>query len=74
MFQDEYKAEGIQWSHVDFVDNSNCLNLIVGRPVGLINLLDEECRYKGIMKDDFDPWTNNIFHFSTVKWLNGGGK
>lgn len=43
-FQDEYTSEGIHWNHVDYVDNSKCLDLMVGRPLGLILLLDEECR------------------------------
>jgi len=41
--QDEYITEGLHWDKVDFVDNESCLHLISGRPVGLINLLDEEC-------------------------------
>lgn len=43
--QDEYIEEGLEWDHVDYVDNATCLNLIVGKPTGLILLLDEECRY-----------------------------
>ena len=37
--------EGLDWDHVDYADNSTCLNLMVGKPTGLILLLDEECRY-----------------------------
>lgn len=36
--------EGLNWNQVDYADNSDCLNLIVGKPMGLILLLDEECR------------------------------
>lgn len=43
-FQDEYISEGIKWRSVDFVDNSACLDLISGRPTGLLNLIDEESR------------------------------
>ncbi|XP_066934985.1 unconventional myosin-IXb-like isoform X1 [Clytia hemisphaerica] len=41
--QDEYVEEGLDWDHVDYADNSTCLNLMVGKPTGLILLLDEEC-------------------------------
>eukprot|EP00794_Sanderia_malayensis_P000308 gene308-938_t len=43
MRQDEYLSEGLIWERVEFVNNESCLNLINGRPIGLINLLDEEC-------------------------------
>lgn len=43
-FQDEYISEGIDWRSVDFVDNAACLDLISGRPTGLLNLIDEESR------------------------------
>ena len=41
-------AEGIAWSSVSFVDNQECLDLIAKKPIGLLPLLDEECRYVGI--------------------------
>ena len=40
--KDEYKAEGIGWYDVSYVDNSSCLDLIHGKPTGLFQLLDEE--------------------------------
>ena len=42
----EYEAEGIEWSSVSFVDNQECLDLVAKKPTGLLQLLDEECRYK----------------------------
>ena len=42
--QDEYVREGLEWESVDYVDNSTCLHLMVGKPTGMIWLLDEECR------------------------------
>ena len=44
-FKDEYISEGIEWRSVEFVDNAACLDLISGRPTGLLNLIDEESRY-----------------------------
>ena len=42
--QEEYKAEGIEWQNIEFIDNSACLELFSKRPTGLLQLLDEECR------------------------------
>ena len=45
--QEEYDAEGVPWTHVDFTDNAETLALIEGR-MGVISLLNEEClRPKG---------------------------
>jgi len=43
--QEEYAREGINWSKIDFVDNQNTIELIEKRPIGIISLLDEECRF-----------------------------
>jgi len=40
--QEEYNEEGIDFAQVQFVDNSDVLNLIEGR-LGLINLLKDQC-------------------------------
>jgi hypothetical protein len=40
--QAEYEDEGIQWTFIDFKDNSPVLELIEGR-MGIITVLNEEC-------------------------------
>ncbi len=40
--QQEYEAEGVPWSHIEYSDNSEVLWLIEA-PSGVIGLLDEEC-------------------------------
>lgn len=45
--QEEYKREGINWKNIDFHDNVSCLNLIEGRPHGLLCLLDDQCNFPG---------------------------
>ncbi|OUM56656.1 hypothetical protein PIROE2DRAFT_21595 [Piromyces sp. E2] len=41
--QDEYLAEKIEWSFIDFNDNQPCIDMIESR-FGILALLDEECR------------------------------
>ena len=45
MEQEEYEKEEIDWSYIDFVDNQDVLSLIEGKPMGIIALLDEQCRF-----------------------------
>lgn len=45
--QEEYQREGIQWKNVEFIDNTACLELIEGRPYGLLCLLDDQCSFPG---------------------------
>ena len=46
--QEEYAAEGIDWSYVEFIDNQDCLDLLEGSPVNpslaVFPLIDEACR------------------------------
>ena len=41
--QQEYVAEQIQWSFIDFNDNQPCIEMIEGK-LGIMDLLDEESR------------------------------
>uniref|UniRef100_A0A8C5AM21 Myosin IXA n=1 Tax=Gadus morhua TaxID=8049 RepID=A0A8C5AM21_GADMO len=43
--QEEYRAEGITWHNIDYIDNSGCINLISKKPTALLHLLDEECNF-----------------------------
>ena len=38
-----YAEEGIAAEKIEFEDNGECVNLIEGKPYGLLSLLDEEC-------------------------------
>ncbi|XP_027607435.2 unconventional myosin-XIX isoform X2 [Pipra filicauda] len=42
--QEEYAAEGLQWSFINYQDNQNCLDLLEGNPLSIFSLLNEECR------------------------------
>lgn len=41
--QELYESENIEWSFINFPDNAPCIELIDGKPNGIISLLDEEC-------------------------------
>ncbi|XP_053720362.1 unconventional myosin-IXAa isoform X4 [Synchiropus splendidus] len=43
--QEEYRAEGISWRNIDYIDNTACINLISKKPTALFHLLDEECNF-----------------------------
>ncbi|XP_013996630.2 unconventional myosin-IXb isoform X2 [Salmo salar] len=40
--QEEYQAEGISWSPINYKDNLGCIHLISQKPTGLFHILDEE--------------------------------
>ncbi|KAF1774616.1 P-loop containing nucleoside triphosphate hydrolase [Phytophthora cactorum] len=43
MEQETYEKEEIQWSFINFPDNGPCIDLIQGKPFGILPALDEEC-------------------------------
>ena len=42
--QAEYEAEQIHWAFIEFPDNQDCLDTIQEAKVGLLAILDDECR------------------------------
>nr|XP_056721013.1 unconventional myosin-XIX [Euleptes europaea] len=42
--QEEYAAEGLEWSFINYQDNQSCLDVIEGNPISIFLLLNEECR------------------------------
>jgi len=42
--QEEYIREGIDWQFITFTDNQPVIDLIEAKPIGILNLLDEECK------------------------------
>ncbi|KAL3848316.1 hypothetical protein ACJMK2_019184 [Sinanodonta woodiana] len=43
--QEEYDNEGINWKHIEFVDNQEALDLIGAKPMNIISLVDEESKF-----------------------------
>eukprot|EP00210_Caulerpa_lentillifera_P009028 g8617.t1 len=52
MEQAEYEKEEINWSYITFVDNQDVLDLIEKKPFGIIDLLDETCRFQNATHED----------------------
>ncbi|XP_064354683.1 unconventional myosin-Ia isoform X3 [Dromaius novaehollandiae] len=50
--QEEYVREGIQWTPVEFFDNSIICNLIENGTCGILAMLDEECLRPGVVNED----------------------
>uniref|UniRef100_A0A8R1E369 Myosin motor domain-containing protein n=1 Tax=Caenorhabditis japonica TaxID=281687 RepID=A0A8R1E369_CAEJA len=61
--QEEYVREEIEWVRVDFHDNQPAIDLIEG-PVGMINLLDEQC--KRLNGSDSD-WLSQLSNSGELK-------
>lgn len=55
--QQEYDLEGIDWTHITFPDNKECLDCIEGKN-GIISILDEECR---LSRGNDKSFTNKVF-------------
>ncbi|XP_019466818.1 unconventional myosin-Ia [Meleagris gallopavo] len=60
--QEEYVREGIQWTPVEFFDNSIICDLIENSKIGILAMLDEECLRPGTVNEDtFITKLNQIF-------------
>ncbi|XP_077375931.1 unconventional myosin-Va isoform X3 [Festucalex cinctus] len=56
--QEEYMKEQIPWTLIDFYDNQPCINLIEAK-MGVLDLLDEECR---MPKGSDDSWAQKLYN------------
>ncbi|NXX43276.1 MYO1A protein, partial [Tricholaema leucomelas] len=60
--QEEYVREGIQWTPVEFFDNTIICNLIENSKGGILAMLDEECLRPGVVNEDtFLTKLNQLF-------------
>ena len=59
--QEEYVKEQIEWSFIDFYDNQPCIDLIEGK-LGILDLLDEECRVCGQNEESLVTWIDIDLH------------
>ncbi|XP_065224768.1 unconventional myosin-IXAa-like isoform X2 [Planococcus citri] len=58
--QEEYRKEGIRWSDIEFLDNTGCLQLIEGKPNGLLCVLDDHCNFPGATSETLLQKFNSV--------------
>ena len=59
--QSEYAKEKIRWDHITYEDNKVTIDLIEQKPLGIISLLDEQCRLpKGTDKQFLSSLYNKL--------------
>ncbi|RWS07279.1 unconventional myosin-Vc-like protein, partial [Dinothrombium tinctorium] len=61
--QEEYVREGIDWQFITFTDNQPVIDLIEAKPIGILNLLDEECK---MPKGTDETWVAKLYAQLTV--------
>lgn len=47
--QEEYNHEGINWQHIEFVDNQDALDLIAIKQLNIMALIDEESKFPKVL-------------------------
>ena len=57
----EYEKEGISGRQISFTDNEPLLNMFLGKPVGILTLLDEECTFPKATDASFVMKLNQTF-------------
>lgn len=62
MEQKEYEKEKIDWSYIKFNDNQECLDLIEKKPICILTLLDEECKFPKSTAATFAQKLYSNFH------------
>lgn len=67
--QEEYIREGIDWTFIEYSDNQPVIDVIETKPIGILNLLDEECR---MPKGTDQSWCAKLYDhlLPTVKRTN----
>jgi myosin V len=56
--QEEYDAEKIEWAFISFPDNQDCLDQIQQKKIGILSMLDDECR---LPKGSDKNWANRMY-------------
>lgn len=68
--QEEYIREGIDWTFIEYSDNQPVIDIIESRPIGILSLLDEECR---MPKGSDRTWCGKLYeHLSATNGKQEG--
>ena len=57
--------EGIDWTFITFNDNQTVIDLIETRPLGILSLLDEECK---VPRGNDDNWCTKLYGSLSAKY------
>lgn len=69
MEQEEYVREGIDWQFITFTDNQPVIDIIEAKPIGILCLLDEECKMpKGLSTESSSLPQLNWFVGTDETW------
>ncbi|KAJ1667950.1 Myosin type-2 heavy chain 1 [Coemansia sp. RSA 1646] len=72
--QEEYRREQLRnWTFIGFQDNQPCIDLIEGKPIGILSLLDEESRLEQGSDRTFTEKLFRQFDGTAVGSANGSG-
>ncbi|CAG2116905.1 unnamed protein product, partial [Medioppia subpectinata] len=61
--QEEYVREGIDWQFITFTDNQPVIDIIEAKPIGILCLLDEECK---MPKGTDETWGAKLYSQITL--------
>ena len=64
VLQAEYEKEAIDWSYIQFVDNQDVLDLIERKPLGILDLLDEQCKFPRVGRPALSQPADCLVHQS----------
>jgi myosin-5 len=56
--QTEYENEQIEWAFISFPDNQDCLDTIQQKKIGILSMLDDECR---LPKGSDKNWAKRMY-------------
>lgn len=66
MEQEEYRAENISWQYVQFPDNQPIIDLIAGKPNGIMHLCNDEASLVTVSPRSIQSFTKLLVEIFTI--------